>query len=129
MHEMAIGETILKVIDEQAQKNHFTVVRSATLRLGRMNAFERKNLELCLKTYKEGVFAQTRFDIEAVPVGLECPSCAHQYEDERFDDFDFAHRTAHAPGLYVPPACPKCGTKGATIVSGQEMELVSIEGE
>jgi len=129
MHEMAIGETMLKIIDEQARKNNFTRIKSAKLRIGRMEAFEKANLELCLKTYNGGTLSDTKFEIEDVPVTLKCRECNQTYTDERFDDYGFAHRVAHAPGLYTPDPCPKCGSTSAEIATGKEMEIVSIEGE
>lgn len=128
MHEMAIGETILKVITDQAKAQGIAHVAKAHLRVGRMQAFERSNLELCLKTYQGGAMADVRFEIEPVPVSLTCGGCGTAYADERFEDFDFAHHVAHAPALYDPPACPSCGAKQVTITKGQELELVSIEG-
>jgi hydrogenase nickel incorporation protein HypA/HybF len=129
MHEMAIGETILKIIDQEAKKNSFTKIKSAKLRIGRMEAFEKANLELCLKTYNGGALSDTKFEIEDVPVSLKCTSCKECYMDTRFDNYDFAHKTAHAPGLYTPVPCPECGSIKAEITGGQEMEIVSIEGE
>ncbi len=128
MHEMAIGETILKVIADQAKAQGIAHVAKAHLRVGRMQAFERSNLELCLKTYQGGAMQGVAFEIEAVPVALTCSACNATFTDERFNDFDFAHHVAHAPGLYEPPACPTCGAKQVTITQGQELELVSIEG-
>ena len=126
---MAIGETILKIIDQEAKNNNFARIKSAKLRIGRMEAFEKANLELCLKTYNGGALSDTKFEIEDVPVSLKCTGCNEVYTDERFTNYDFAHKTAHAPGLYTPTPCPKCGSTNAEITTGQEMEIVSIEGE
>ena len=128
MHETAIAETILDIIDKEAKKSNIAAVRKARLRIGRMAAFEKTNLELCLATYRGGSMAAIDFEIEEVPVRLKCSSCGHHFTDRRFEDKAFAHLTAHAPALYLPPPCPGCGHPEAHMVSGQEMELISIEG-
>jgi len=130
MHEIAISETICKIIIREAKIGNIEEVSSARLRIGKMAAFDRKNLDLCLEGHtKDKALAKTKFEIEAVPVALKCNGCKHTYIDYRFDDFDFAHKTAHAPGLYIPPECPSCKKQDAGLISGQEIELVSIEGE
>lgn len=128
MHEIAIAETILDIIDKEAKKNNIATVRKARLRIGRMAAFEKTNLEMCLATYRGGSMAAIDFEIDEMPVSLRCSSCGQQFTDERFEDRSFAHLTAHAPALYQPPPCPGCGHPKAHMVSGQEMELISIEG-
>lgn len=128
MHEIALAETILQIIDKEAKKSNIATVRKARLRIGRMAAFEKTNLELCLGTFRDGSMAAIDFEIEEVPVRLKCSSCGQLFNDQRFEDKAFAHLTAHAPGLYLPPPCPGCGHPKAHMVSGQEMELISIEG-
>ena len=128
MHEIAISETICQTIEREAKKHNIAAVKIAKLRIGKMAAFDRSNLDLCLKEFaKKPVFAEAAFEIEEVPVELECADCHHHFVDARFDDFDFAHTVAHAPALYQPPACPKCQSTALSIQTGQEMELVSIE--
>lgn len=129
MHEIAISETICKTIEKEAKNMGMEKVKTAKLRIGVMNAFDESNLELCLKGYQDNpLIADIKFDIEAIPVTIECNECHHEYKDERFDDFDFAHKTAHAPGLYLPSPCPKCKAETGKMIGGNEMELVSIDG-
>ncbi len=128
MHELAISETICKIIEKEAKKRGMAKVGTARLKIGIMNAFQRENLDLCLKDYKNNpLMAEIQFEIEEVPVELECTECHHHYVDERFNDHDFAHKIAHAPALYLPPACPTCKCEEIKLMGGNEMELVSIE--
>jgi len=127
MHELAISETICKIIEKEARSRGMAKVVSAKLKIGVMNAFQRENLDLCLKDYeKNPLMAGMRFEIETVPVELQCIKCNGQFSDDRFNDHDFAHRIAHAPALYLPPPCPACGSEAGKLVTGNEMELVSI---
>ncbi|MBT3182403.1 MAG: hydrogenase maturation nickel metallochaperone HypA [Deltaproteobacteria bacterium] len=128
MHELAISETICKIIEKEAKNRNMEKVRTAKLKIGVMNAFQRENLDLCLKDYaKNPLMAEMQFVIEEVPVKLECTKCNHNFTDDRFADHDFAHKVAHAPALYLPPACPTCKCESIKLISGNEMKLVSIE--
>ena len=127
MHELAISDTICKIIKDEAQKRNMSSVKKAVLRIGVMNAFQRENLEVALKSYKDdAVMSDIAFDIEKVPVELKCKKCETKFKDNRFDDFDFAHRVAHAPAFYSSEPCPKCGSEEIEIISGNELTLVSI---
>jgi len=129
MHELAIGETICKTIETEAAKRGMAKISHAKLKIGKMNAFQRENLEVCLKRYAtDERLSELKFEIEEIPVQLKCTVCNEEYTDDRFDDYDFAHKVSHAPALYEPPTCPECGAPATkiTVISGQELELVSI---
>ena len=128
MHEIAIAETICKVIEREAGSRGIEKLSKARLKVGVMNAFDKSNLELSLTKYKDDpAMSGIKFEIEEVPVELECDSCKKRFTDGRFKDHEFAHRIAHAPITYLPPPCPSCGAEKSTIVSGEEITLVSIE--
>jgi hydrogenase nickel incorporation protein HypA/HybF len=124
MHELSIAQKILETIEAEAQKNNIARVTAAKLKIGKMAAFQKEQLEFCLNTYeKNESLKDMHFDIDEIPVELLCQDCG------RFNDHEVAHDYAHAPGLYIPPPCPSCKSKDVIMVSGSEMELTSIEGE
>lgn len=128
MHELSIAKRIVDIIEEEAVKRGIAKVKCAHLRIGKMAAFQREQLEFCLPSYKKNErLSGMHFEIEEVAVEVKCQSCGMQYLDNRFEDDEFAHETAHAPMFYMPPACPACAGKDVIIVSGKEMELSSIE--
>lgn len=129
MHELEMVERIISLIADQAKEQGFVQVREATLTIGRMNGLDEEHFSTALSSYKEGPLAQTKLNIEPIPVLLICNSCGACFEDPRFHDRGFAHSTSHAPNLYLAPSCPECGNEGARVISGQEMKLISIEGE
>lgn len=130
MHELAIAQKIIETIEQEAEKNGMTKVKKAVLKIGKMAAFQKEQLEFCLKTYeKDEMLEDMIFEIVEVPVELICKSCAQKFVDARFEDDEFAHEIAHAPALYVPPPCPSCSSEDVTMTSGNEMTLMSIEGE
>jgi len=130
MHELALAQKIIETIEAEAEKNGMSKVYSAKLKIGKMAAFQKEQLEFCLKTYeKDGILEDMKFEIEEVPVELTCNACHQKFVDARFDDDEFAHEIAHAPALYIPPPCPVCTSEDIEMTSGNEMMLVSIEGE
>jgi len=130
MHELSIAQKIIETIEAEAIKNGMAKVRRAKLKIGRMAAFQKEQLEFCLSTYeKNPALEGMTFEITEIPVELVCNSCGKRFVDMRFDDEEFAHDVAHAPALYLPPPCPSCSSEGVSIVGGREMELTSIEGE
>lgn len=130
MHELGIAQRIIEIIEAEAFKNRLSRVRSARLRIGRMAAFRKEPLEFCLASYKKDAALEgMAFDVEEVPVGLACSACGRRSTDSRFDDEEFAHEVAHAPSLYLPSPCPACGAEEVEVISGRELELVSIDGE
>jgi len=127
MHEMSIADTIFKVVRAEAKKQNITGVSEISLKIGRMNAFRRENLETYLKANADDpMFRGVHFKIVEIDVGLKCSSCGMNFKDERFDDFDFAHTASHAKEFYTPPPCPHCDAKNSDIISGEELELVGI---
>lgn len=130
MHELAIAQRIIEVIEAEAVKNGISKVRLARLKIGKMAAFQKEQLEFCLSSYeKNGALEGMKFEIEEVPVSISCKNCGKIFGDNRFDDEEYAHHIAHAPALYAAPECPACRSANVSVISGSEMELVSIEGE
>lgn len=130
MHEFKIAQKVIEIIETKAKHNAIAKVKVARLRIGRMAAFQKEQLEFCLSSFgKNDALEGVKFEIDEVPVGIQCKVCGHCFTDEHFNDAEFAHTIAHAPGLYSPPPCPSCSSEKGTIISGEEIELISIEGE
>ncbi len=130
MHELSIAQKIIEIIESKAKQNNFSKVSNAKLKIGKMAAFQKDQLEFCLNTFqKSEIIKEMNFDICEVPVKLLCNNCGNYFIDDRFNDYEFAHVYAHAPGLYIPLPCPQCKSKNISVISGSEIELTSIEGE
>jgi len=130
MHEFDIAERIFKVIRDSALRSGMKKVTKAKLRLGKMIGFQRQELEIALAmNKKDELIRDLKFEIDEIPVKLQCNSCGHEFIDERFDDFDFAHKIAHAPHFYLPQNCPNCSSEIIAVITGKEMELVSISND
>lgn len=130
MHELSIARRIVEVIEDEAEKNGIARVSRAKIKIGKMAASQREQLEFCLSSYeKNAALEGMKFEIEETPVSISCNACGRIFGDGRFDDEEYAHHIAHAPALYIPPGCPACQSQDVSIISGREMELGSIEGE
>lgn len=130
MHEINIVRSIVEIIEASAVQMKLGLVHLARLKMGRMTAFQADQVKVYLSCFeKKDILKGMKFEIEEVPVTLSCNICGECYQDDRFDDETFAHEVAHAPAFYLPPQCPACGAKEVKIASGDELELVSIEGE
>jgi hydrogenase nickel incorporation protein HypA/HybF len=130
MHELHIAQRIIDTIATEALKNNISKVHTAKLKIGKMAAFDKEQLEFALaSSEKNETLEGMKFDVNEIPVELECKDCGHHFIDKRFDEMDFAHQIAHAPALYIPPKCPVCGSEDVALLSGNEMELLTIEGE
>jgi hydrogenase nickel incorporation protein HypA/HybF len=129
MHEITIAKKIIGAVKATALKQGFQRINKAKLKIGRMHGFEAKQLNIALKTFQgEEILQGLVFDIDTIPVKLYCRSCRHNFMDERFENESFAHQVAHAPVFYIPPKCPSCFTDTVELVSGNELELLCLEG-
>ncbi len=130
MHEIGIAKKIIHTTQVCAQDQGIKHLRLAKLRIGRMLGFEEDHLKNALATFEDNSqIKDLKFESEAVPVKLRCEKCEKEFIDERFNDAGFSHEVSHAPALYVPPKCEYCANEEVALVSGNEMELVSIEGD
>ena len=97
---------------EEADRLGNVRVAALHLRLGPLSGVVRDALEFSFDLAAEGTaIAGARLEVEEVPVVVFCPECRAERE---------------LPGL-LSFRCPVCGGEGADVVSGRELELVSME--
>lgn len=130
MHELALAQQLVGIIEENAKKHGLKSVKHATLKVGKMAAFKPENVQFCFDSYqKSDLLKDVKLQIIETAVVLHCNACDYEWADARFDDIDFAHDIAHNPIQYQPPLCPECGSTNSKIIAGNEMQLIDIEGE
>ena len=113
MHEMSITRSILEIIGQKMAANNMSNLKKLTLRVGELTAIEPEVLRFCFDSAIKG----TRFDgaaliIEEVPLGGRCRECAGEFRITAFDS-----------------RCPKCGSTNIDRVSGDELDIISMEGD
>jgi hydrogenase nickel incorporation protein HypA/HybF len=110
MHELSVSSAIVDTVVRHAEGRRVTAVR---VRLGRLRQVVPASLAFYFELVsRETVCDGARLEQEVVPAALRCDDCAHAWE---IDLPDFR--------------CPQCGSGQVTVVTGEELEVESIEVE
>jgi hydrogenase nickel incorporation protein HypA/HybF len=111
MHEVSIALAILQEITERSYGEDWKAVRTVRVRVGALTAVVPEALAFAWELAADGTIAQgSSLDIECLPLVVHCDACA----------------TERTLTETMVPCCPSCG-RGANIVSGRELEIVSLE--
>lgn len=111
MHEMALAEGVLQVIEAQAAKARFAKVKAVWLEIGALSGVEPDAIAFCFDAVARGSRAEgARLEIVRVEGGGVCIECGEDVPiRERFD------------------ACPRCGAYGVQPRRGLEMRVKELE--
>jgi hydrogenase nickel incorporation protein HypA/HybF len=110
VHELSVSSAIVDTAIRHAQGRQVTAVQ---VRLGRLRQVVGSSLAFYFELVsRETVCAGARLDQEVVPAVLRCDACADVWEIE-------------LPSF----RCPWCESTDVTVVSGEELEVTSIEVE
>ncbi len=113
MHELALAESVLQMIDDAAQANGFRCVRRIVLEIGKLAAVDPAAMRFCFDAVvRETVADGAVLEIEEIPGSGWCVHCAAVVP---MDDF--------------VAACPQCGSFGVQSRSGRELRLKTLEVE
>jgi hydrogenase nickel incorporation protein HypA/HybF len=113
MHELAVTQSILKIVLRHAQQAHAKRVTAIHIVMGELSTNVDESVQfywdlIAKDTIAEGASLQFR----RVPAQLQCMACFEKY----------------SPGT-GELVCPKCGSVGAKIISGEEFSVESIDVE
>src|SRR3984885_16308910 len=112
MHELSIAISMSDQITEEAQSRGGLDVEAVHLKLRSFSGVDKDALLFAYELACEGTpLAGTRLVIETIPLVIYCEACGK-------------NRTP--PSVYQL-SCPECGTPGQKIVTGREIEVVSLE--
>ena len=112
MHELSIVLSIIDEIGEQSAARGLHDVEVVHLKVGVFSGVDRAALLFAWDLACEGTpLDGSRLDIETVPLIIYCAVCAQD-------------RTP--PSVYQL-CCPQCDTASEIIVTGRELEVVSLE--
>lgn len=113
MHELTIARSLIELASEHAERKHADRVTRINIRLGVASGLLRP-LYFCFAAASRGTQCDGAIlEIEEVPLTVMCPTC-----DE-----------VKTPGGRYSFRCPDCGSPTPEIVTGREMQLVTIEVE
>jgi hydrogenase nickel incorporation protein HypA/HybF len=110
MHELSVSSAIVDTVVRHAEGRRVTSVQ---VRFGRLRQVVPSSLAFYFELVsRDTVCEGARLDQEVVPAVLRCGACARAWEI----DMPFFR-------------CERCGSADVTVVSGEELEVASIEVE
>lgn len=111
MHEMALAEGILRIIEDQAAARGFQRVRRVRVEVGRLAGVEIEALRFSFDVVvNESVAESALLEIVETPGQGWCMECG---------------TTVEISALY--DACPLCGSYQVHATSGMEMRVLDLE--
>ena len=113
MHEMALAEGVLQIIEDAAHAQQFHRVKTVWLEIGQLAGVEREALAFCFDAVTRGSLAeQARLEMVELPGRGWCLPCG---------------REIALPALYEP--CPHCGGHQVQVTGGNQMRVKELEVE
>lgn len=111
MHELALARSLTEMVDDYAIQQNVERVKKINVRLGELSAMTRA-LYFCFGSVSEGTSCEgAKLDIDVVPLTVFCNTC----DENKTPTGRYSFR------------CPDCGMPTPNVVTGREMQLVSIE--
>lgn len=111
MHELSIAQSILDIIQDEANKNSMAQVSVVRLKIGRLTAIEPSSLSFCFDLISKGSLAEgAKLEIESIPITGRCNRCGKEFQLED----PFAN-------------CPHCQGLNIAILTGREFFISEIE--
>ena len=113
MHEMSLCESILRVLEEQAQVQHYHRVKRVRLEIGGLSGVELEAMRFGFDVVvKDSLASGAKLEIIEIPGTAWCLHCARTVPvKQRFD------------------ACPGCGGYQLQVTGGDEMRIKELEVE
>jgi hydrogenase nickel insertion protein HypA len=111
MHELAVTESILKIVLDSAQKNKATAVTDITLTIGSLSSIVDDSVQFYWDYVSQGTICENaKLHFNRVMARLKCLDCGTTYS--LIDDLT---------------PCPSCGSINVIIFSGEEFQVDHIE--
>ena len=113
MHEMAIAQSIVEIVEEHARRDGFARARTVHLAIGLLSTVEPRALEFGFEVAARGTASEGATLVIERPAGsARCVDCDALIEV-----------AAHGE------PCPACGGYRWLVVGGDEMRLIDLEVE
>lgn len=111
MHEMAISESILAIIEDEGRRQNYARVRKVRLEIGPLSGVETEALRFTFDVVTKGTLAQdAALEIIETQARAWCLPCERDVPiAARFD------------------ACPQCGSHQLQVTAGDEMRIKDLE--
>jgi len=111
MHELAIAQNIVEIVQESVPKAKVPSVKFVKMRIGKLAGVVPDSLDFCFSAIISGTELQgARLQIDHIPTIGRCKTCTTDFKMEEYAFF-----------------CPTCESVDITLVSGTELEVSEIE--
>ena len=113
MHELGIATSVLQAARQEAQRHPGARLRKVKVRVGELSGVNPEALSFCFEVLsREGNLGPLELEIESCRRQQRCRKCAQTFTVANYD-----------------LSCPQCGTAETEFMSGDELELASLEME
>ncbi len=114
MHELAIAQSIVEIVETRAAECHATHVKGVRLRIGEAIGIVADSLTFCFEmlTSLDPTLTGAQLLIDTVPHRAHCRHCASEFSVTNF-----------------VAQCPTCEEWSSEIVSGTELQILEMEFE
>ena len=111
MHELAIAESLIEQVSAKAQAMGVKAVKSVTIKVGEYSGVCTEALSFAYGPLAEGTLLEnSQLILQNSPFILYCPRCKKQWHPTQFRR-----------------SCEQCQSLEVKIISGRELDLVSME--
>ena len=113
MHELALTEAIIRIINSQREKEGFSRVEEIRLRIGEYSGIIPEYLSSCFPIAAKGTAAEgAALVLETVKASFRCTGCGYEGGIER-----------------KSACCPRCGSLDVRMTAGREFYVESLKVE
>lgn len=114
MHELAIAQSIVEIVEERANACQAAHVKGVRLQVGEASGIVADSLTFSFEmlTSLSPVLEGARLSIETLPHLAHCRQCAQDFAVQNF-----------------VTCCPLCATWSTEILSGTELQILEMEIE
>ncbi len=113
MHEVGIANAILEAVRLESARYATARPRRVSVRIGELAAVDPDSLRFCFEALiQDTELSDLELEIEFCPRRQRCPTCGAEFT---VVDYDFR--------------CARCGEEKTDFVSGDQLELASLEME
>jgi hydrogenase nickel incorporation protein HypA/HybF len=113
VHELGIAQALVEQVERVRLAHDGRPVMAVGVRIGSWRLVVKESLEFYYEAITRGTALEgSRLEVETVEATARCRHCAQEFPVE-------------APVL----VCPRCGHPGAELLTGEELDLVSVELE
>jgi hydrogenase nickel incorporation protein HypA/HybF len=110
MHEMALAESMLEIVESAARKHGASRVSAVRLEIGALSHVAVDALRFCFDAVTRGSLAEgAALEVDSIPGEAWCMPCA-----------------TSVPLAQVGDACPRCGGFQLAVTRGEDMRVKDI---